>query len=61
MRKLQCLLQGFEIVKAVHLEPKPFGIEEGLMTPTFKLKRPQLLKHYQSIVDRLYQHVKGSR
>ena len=24
------------------------------MTPTFKLKRPQLLKYYQSVVDDMY-------
>ena len=28
------------------------------MTPTFKLKRPQLLKRYQADVDGLYKHLK---
>merc|ERR1739848_379921 len=42
-------LKGFEIVKAVQ-----FSVETDLLTPTFKLKRPQLLKHYQSKVDALY-------
>jgi long-chain acyl-CoA synthetase len=40
-------LRGFEMLKAVHLEPVLFSIENDLITPTFKLKRPQLLKYYK--------------
>eukprot|EP00958_Prasinococcus_capsulatus_P029246 scaffold7382_cov406-Prasinococcus_capsulatus_cf.AAC.17 len=47
-------LKGFEIVKKVHLEPKPFSIDENLLTPTLKKKRPQLQKKYQSVIDELY-------
>lgn len=35
------------MLKAVHLEPIPFDIDRDLITPTFKLKRPQLLKYYK--------------
>ncbi|GAY39281.1 hypothetical protein CUMW_043160 [Citrus unshiu] len=53
-------LKGFEFIKAVHLEPVPFDIERDLLTPTYKKKRPQLLKHYQEnfcaqdVIDNMY-------
>uniref|UniRef100_R7W8U0 Long-chain-fatty-acid--CoA ligase n=1 Tax=Aegilops tauschii TaxID=37682 RepID=R7W8U0_AEGTA len=43
-------LRGFEMLRAVHLEPVPFSIDKDLITPTFKLKRPQLLKYYKLVV-----------
>ena len=43
-------LKGFEFVKAIHLDPVPFDIEHDLLTPTYKKKRPQLLKYYQVMV-----------
>ena len=47
-------LLGFEIVKAIHVESEPFAVENDLMTPTFKLKRPQLRTRYQSEIEQLY-------
>lgn len=51
-------LRGFEMLRAVHLEPVPFSIDKDLITPTFKLKRPQLLKYYKDRVDQLYKDAK---
>eukprot|EP00252_Welwitschia_mirabilis_P022615 TRINITY_DN6170_c0_g2_i2.p1 TRINITY_DN6170_c0_g2~~TRINITY_DN6170_c0_g2_i2.p1 ORF type:complete len:666 (+),score=118.51 TRINITY_DN6170_c0_g2_i2:100-2097(+) len=51
-------LKGFEKLKAIHLEPKPFDLERGLITPTFKLKRSELLKHYKDVIDGLYKYNK---
>ena len=51
-------LKGFELVRAVHLEPHPFAVEDDLLTPTFKLKRPQLQKKYQAVIDALYKECK---
>ncbi|RZC74494.1 hypothetical protein C5167_049977 [Papaver somniferum] len=47
-------LKGFEFLKAVHLDPVPFGMERDLLTPTYKKKRPQMLKYYQSIINGMY-------
>ncbi|KAK7399110.1 hypothetical protein VNO78_10285 [Psophocarpus tetragonolobus] len=51
-------LKGFEFIKAIHLDPVPFDIERGLMTPTFKMKRPELLKYYQNTIDNMYNTLK---
>ncbi|KAF9675967.1 hypothetical protein SADUNF_Sadunf09G0089100 [Salix dunnii] len=52
-------LRGFEMLKGVHLEPNPFDMDRDLITPTFKLKRPQLLKCYKDCIDQLYSDAKG--
>ncbi|XP_072981124.1 long chain acyl-CoA synthetase 4-like [Typha angustifolia] len=51
-------LKGFEFIKALHLDPVPFDMERDLLTPTYKKKRPQLLKYYQSVIDVLYKSIK---
>ncbi|CAM8879543.1 unnamed protein product [Rhodiola kirilowii] len=51
-------LKGFEFIKAVHLDPIPFDMERDLLTPTFKKKRPQLLKYYQKVIDDMYKVAK---
>jgi long-chain acyl-CoA synthetase len=47
-------LKGFELVKAVHVEPEAFSVEADLLTPSFKYKRPQLQKRYQKEIDAMY-------
>ncbi|KAF8374659.1 hypothetical protein PRIPAC_81088 [Pristionchus pacificus] len=41
-------------VKKVILEPVPFTIDNGLLTPTLKSKRPALRKKYKNEMDKVY-------
>ncbi|CAI0441664.1 unnamed protein product [Linum tenue] len=50
-------LKGFEFLKAAHLDPEPFDMERDLLTPTYKKKRPQLLKYYQNVIDEMYKSI----
>merc|ERR550517_1695227 len=54
-------LQGFERVKAVYLHDELFAPDNGLLTPTFKLKRPVVTKKFQSVIDVLYQEASGGK
>ncbi|KAJ1672741.1 medium-chain fatty acid-CoA ligase faa2, partial [Spiromyces aspiralis] len=45
-------LKGFENIKNVLLEPHPF--DPSLVSPTFKLKRPEAKAYYKARFDELY-------
>lgn len=50
-------LRGFELIKSVHLDTVPFDMDRDLITPSYKKKRPQLLKYYQVNSKSLYHHI----
>lgn len=47
-------LKSFEQVKDIYLHPDPFSVQNGLLTPTLKSKRPQLKKYFKPQLDDLY-------
>ena len=50
-------LMGFETVKRCLLDTSPFGVENDLLTPTMKLRRPQLIHKYKDRLLQLYEQV----
>lgn len=47
-------LNSLEVVKAIHLDHEPFTVENGLLTPTFKMKRKQMKDKYEKEIELLY-------
>lgn len=53
-------LKGYEVIKSIRLETElneqyqGFSIENDCLTPTFKLKRPQLQERYRREVEQMY-------
>lgn len=47
-------LHSFEQAKDIHLSPEQFTIENDLLTPTLKSKRPKLKLRYQKEIDDMY-------
>jgi long-chain acyl-CoA synthetase len=46
--------KGFEIVKNVHLTLDEFSEENGLLTPTKKVKRNEVKLQYQKEISEMY-------
>ena len=47
-------LRGFEFVKKFILDGDDFSVENGMLTPTFKLKRNEAKKKYGRLIKELY-------
>ncbi|KAF2716429.1 acetyl-CoA synthetase-like protein [Polychaeton citri CBS 116435] len=48
---------SWEHIRAVRLMVEPFSIENELLTPTLKLKRPQTAKRFRSVLDEMYEEI----
>ncbi|CAO3649539.1 unnamed protein product [Cunninghamella blakesleeana] len=53
-------LKGFEIPKAIYLEPVPFSLDNNILTPTMKLKRHEAKSIYQDQINAMYQQLTNS-
>ncbi|CAK8672753.1 unnamed protein product [Clavelina lepadiformis] len=48
-------LHSFELPKKIHLSTEMFTVENDLLTPTFKSRRPQLYKRYEEEIVQMYE------
>ncbi|TKY88108.1 hypothetical protein EX895_002818 [Sporisorium graminicola] len=47
-------LKGYEYIKGLFLTMEPFSVENGLLTPTFKVKRHEAVKHFADQIEAVY-------
>ena len=45
---------GFASIRRVHLSLEPWTVDNGLLTPTLKIKRPQIDMRYKEDIEALY-------
>lgn len=45
---------GYAQIRAIHCQLDPWTIEDGLMTPTLKLKRDQVFQRFQADIEAFY-------
>lgn len=58
IQRLRQLLHDFPAyakIRRVNLELEPWTVENGMMTPTMKIKRAKVIEHHQADIARLYQ------
>jgi long-chain acyl-CoA synthetase len=47
-------LFDFQCIRAIYLDSQPWTPENGLLTPTFKIRRRALTDHYRIQIEQLY-------
>ena len=57
LQRIENLCHGFAkyaVPRAVQLVTEPWTVDNGLMTPTLKLRRPQLMQKYAGEIAAMY-------
>jgi long-chain acyl-CoA synthetase len=54
IRELLHDFPGYAKIRHVHLSLEPWNIDNGMLTPTLKIKRNKVLEHLKKEVDQLY-------
>ncbi|KAH0629767.1 hypothetical protein JD844_012117, partial [Phrynosoma platyrhinos] len=50
-------LHSFEQVKAVYIHSEMFSVQNGLLTPTLKARRPELREYFKKQIEELYSSI----
>jgi long-chain acyl-CoA synthetase len=50
-------LRGFEFVKRLHLSTDMFSVENNMMTPTSKVRRPQVREYFLDKIQAMYEDI----
>jgi len=45
---------GYAKIRSVCCQLEPWSIEDGLMTPTLKIKRGEILERFESDIEKMY-------
>jgi len=48
-------MAGYETPRKILILPEPFSPENGILTPTLKLKRREVHKHFGAMIESLYE------
>jgi long-chain acyl-CoA synthetase len=51
-------LMSYEQVKIIEFIKESFGVENGLLTPTFKVRRYAIEKKYKELFQKIYKNAK---
>lgn len=57
VKRLQRDLSAFERVRRFELLSEPFTVENGMLTPTLKVKRKEVEKRYGAMIEKMYEGV----
>lgn len=53
-------LPPWEVPVAILLEPRPFTVENGLLTSTLKKSRPKLEQMYKATLEEMYEEINAN-
>jgi long-chain acyl-CoA synthetase len=57
IKRLQRDLSAFERVRRFELLAEPFTVENGMLTPTLKVKRKEVEARYRDVIEKMYEGV----